>query len=208
MSTETDIKAAVASLLSPEQQAKVANALVPGRRPKSWGRRSRATYFNLEYATQVKKVIDGMLEDRKDRMFYYSAHSQYTPNTIYLRINQSLRYLLEEMDVDQKYKKAMAIIDVKRDRIHKAIRFSIRNEFRDGESSFIPAEIVPSVDLPKWKQRIEEWLETSEVGQQFSLDRLALSPDEVRDLKLQFIELTSIVSYITSTCIKLVKVKQ
>lgn len=202
-------KQAIASLFSPEQAKKVVEALEPKKRPQSWGRRSRATYYGEEFALQVKKVIDDMLVDKKDRIFFYSSYPQFTPNTVYLRINQSLRFLLEEMDVEGTYRKAMSTIDVHRDRIAKGIRFSVRQEFRDsGDSNFVPAEIIPTVEMPKWKQKIEDWLETSEPGSKpFILDRLALTPEEVKELKLQFMGLTNIVAVINAKEIKLVKLR-
>lgn len=209
--TPEDTKAILATLFKPEQAKKVVEALSIPKKPAGWSRHSRATYYGEVYARQIKAIFDGIADDRQDRIFFYASLPQFSAQTIYTRINQSIRYLVDVLDEDGTYRKLRGIIDIHRDRVRKGLRFELRKEFRENleSSSFKPVEMIPTIEMPKWKQKIETWLEKSEPGQKpFTLERLALTPDEIKELKEQFMGLTNVISYVAATEIKLVKVNQ
>jgi len=130
---ESTVKEAVEKLfVNPEQSKAVLAALVPSKRPAGWSRRSRATYYTEEYAMQVKRVLDNILQDKQDRLWRYEDWKQFSPTTVYLRINQSLRYLLDYMDADGRYKKLMSTLEIYRDRSAKGIRFGYETGVADG----------------------------------------------------------------------------
>ena len=177
-----------------------------GRRPQGWSRKSNATYYKSVYAEQFIKVLDAMFDDRQDRMYRYDQWKHMTPASVYLRVNQSIRYLLDNMDPDQKYAKLLDMICITRER-NVGVKLTFREEFRNGSSEFSPSSVVPAAEMPRWKQRIEDWLNECEPGgKPFILENLLLSPEEVRDLKLEFVGITNVMSSITSNSIKLIKV--
>jgi hypothetical protein len=203
-----DIKEQIKKIFgSPETSAKMIDLLVTGKKPSGWSRRSTATYYGESYALQVKKTLDAMLVDRQDRIFRYDNWSHMSHNSVYLRINQSIRYLLEELDQDHTYAKLMRMIAITRER-NQGVKLTFKEEFRNGDAStFEAAPVVPASEAPKWKQKIELWLEESEPGDKpFVLDNLMLSQDEVKELKLQFLGLKNVIPSITAQCVKLMKI--
>lgn len=192
--------------IKPEVAARIVNAMIPGNRPSTWCRRSNATYYKEVYAKQLLLTLDGMMVDKQDRLWLYDEWKKYTPNTLYQRINLSVRYILDNLDPDKKYKNFREQIDIFRDRKILAIRMTMRQEFRDDITGvFTPQIAHPSAEMPKWRLKIEEWVETAEVGgRPFVLEKLALSPEEVKQLKTEFMG-TDILAAINAISIKLVK---
>ena len=195
--------------VSPELSAKVADVLIEGKKPSGWSRRSTATYYGQQYAIQIKAVLDAMMADKQDRWYYYKEWPHMSHTSVYLRINQSLRYLLEVMDPDHRYSTFMSTVAITRER-NVGVKLTVKEEYRDGAlKTFIPVAIVPSLELPKWKQKIEKWLEESEPGDKpFILEGLMLTSEEVKNLKIEFLGLSNIISSITSSSIKLIKINR
>lgn len=207
MSEDDKVKDALKKVFSnPETSQRAVDLLVPSKtKPRGWARRSNASYYTEAHAIQVKIEIDKMMVDGKPRIFAYSRWPHMTPNSVYLRVNRGIRYLLEFMDSEGKYAKFLEKLDIRRRR-DLGVELSIKDQAQSLEE-FNAQEVVPQSEKPRWKQRIEHWLEHSEPGSPpFILENLALSVDEVRDLKVEFQGLKSVQTYITATTIKLIKV--
>lgn len=193
---------------NPQTAAAVADVLVRNK-PPGWSRRSCAPYYKERYALEMKDVLDGMMADRKDRVYRYDeflAKFGVSKESLYLRVNQSLRYLLENMDDDDHtYGRFQEMITITRERnIGICIRFI--PEFREGDiSNFKPESVRPKDEAPKWKQRIDDYLEDGEVGQPLLVDNLCLTPDEIATMKASFGGVKGLIYNVTSKSIKLVK---
>jgi len=194
--------------VDPKHQAKIVDYLVHGK-PSGWSRKSNAPYYREEYALQLKKVADQMMTDRQDVFYPYDDYlEQYgiSRETLYLRINQSKRYLLEQLDPDHIYARFFERVRIERERgVGIMIRFI--PEFRDGPSDFKPRTIEPVEQKYKWQKDMDIWLEESNPGDEpFYKDKLALSPEEITALKIQLKTLSNVLSSITVHTIKLVKI--
>lgn len=206
-----EIKQKIQSIfVSPEATARAVDAIVLSKKkPSTWSRRSNAAYYGEEYAKQIAKQLDAMMIDRQPRMYKYSEWPSLQPNTIYLRINQSIRYLLEFLDTDGKYRRFLQVVKITRERTPIAgVLLRIIAEFQeDGSSNFEPTAVIEQREMPKWKQKMENWLDTAEPGgEPFILEGLLLSGDEVKQLKLQFVGLKNIMASISATHIKLLMI--
>jgi hypothetical protein len=179
---------------------------VHGNKPSGWSRRSNATYYREAYALQMKATIDAMWEDRQDRFYSYETWKHMSHNSVYLRINQSIRYLVDNLDPEHKYARFMQMVSITRER-NKGVKITFNEEYRFADtSSFSPAPVIPQSETPKWKQKIETWLEESEPGDKpFILEGLMLSAEEVRELKLQFAGLKNVGASISASTIRLIK---
>lgn len=205
MSDDTVKEAIKKIFVHPEVSERAVDLLVPNHaKPRGWSRRSNAPYFKECYAIQLRVEIDKMIEDGQNRVYMYDQWPHMTPTSVYLRINQGLRYLTTFMDPDGKYGKFLERVAITRKRNY-GVELKLITD-TTGVKDFAPQQVVPSTETPRWKQRIEDWLEKSEPGgEPFVLTNLMLSPDEVRELKLQFHGLTSVQHSITATTIKLLK---
>ena len=207
--SEDAVKEAIKSIfVAPEVVAKVVETVVPGKRPAGWSRKSNATYYNEHCALQLKQVLDAMSVDRQDRIYRYDEWKHLSPTTVYIRINQSLNYLLDRLDPDKKYKDMCQRICIRRSRQHNGVVIQFLEEYRATDtSSFLPSAVIPNAQAPKWKDKMEKWIEESVPGDKpFVQENLMLSNDDIRELKLQFAGVKNIAASITARSVKLIKI--
>jgi len=204
LSTEEKLKKI---FVNPEHQAKVVDILV-NNKPRNWSRRSNAPYYREVYALEVKAVIDRMLVDRLDSCYDYEHFKKIGMNrdTVYTRVYQGIRYLLDNLDTeDHKYARFMEMVRLERDRgVGVVLRFI--PEFREANvSSFTPTKVIPKEKVPQWKDDITEYLEKGEAGKPLFIDKLALTTEEINDIKLSLHGLKGVISNITAHSIKIIK---
>lgn len=203
-----------------ELKKKLLNPPKIASKPSHWASRANAPYYKEIYALQLKQVLDGMEVDREDVIFRYEDYPKFSHSTIYLRINQSILYLLEKLDcVESKviqgesllgkplyhYARLKEMIAITRER-DLGIRFSFDETVRTADiNGFKPSKVMSKLESPKWKHQLENFLDNGEGGSKLVIKNLALTSEEVNDLKVQFAPLDNILAVITSSEIKIVK---
>lgn len=199
-----------ATLSNPQLRTAILDSVVH-KKPAGWGRRSRAVYYSEFFAKQIKKTIDEMIASKEDCIFEYTTFSDMAPSTLYQRINQSMRYLIECMDDDNRtYGKfsEMVKIQVVKGKLG-GIKLMWKEEHRETPLvDFSPRKIIPEADKPKWREAMDKFIESDDTGQRpFIRDGLCLTPEEIRQLKTEFVgtEATLLVD-IKSHCIKIIKI--
>ena len=86
------------------------------------------------------------------------------------------------------------------------IRIEFIPEFRNSNvSDFKPIAVIAKEETPIWKDELDDFLENGAVGKPFMRDKLALTADEIRDLKISFAGLKNVMSSITAHSIKVIK---
>ncbi len=192
---------------NPATASAVVDLVVHAKKPKGWCRKSNAPYFKEVYATQIKRDIDKMIADEgKSSITYRFAiwcgeDSSMSPRTLYARINQSIRYLIERMDTPEgKYAKWYETV-----RLETKHRVGIVINYIPGTQDNMAAELVASKEtMPMWRMKMEHWLESDD-DKPFLQEGLLLNPKDIADLKLDLGQLSHIACSITSSTIKLVK---
>ena len=178
--------------------------LVTSERPQGWDRRSTATYYKPRFAREIQPDIDKQIESRKDLLYRYDIwctdETRISPQTLYARINMASRYLVEKLDPTGKYAMWNAEAIVRR-----ITGLGIRISVESHDHVPLSAEIVePKEDAPKWKSELEDWLE-SESDEPFVKERLALTEDEVKQIKGQFVNMAGVIASVTPVSIRVVK---
>lgn len=211
-----ETNAAIKSRLSaifpdPATAARVVEAVVHSR-PLGWSRKSNAPYYKEMYAEQMRAEADRMLASGNPLVYRYDKwctdDTQMSKNTLYTRINQAVRYLVECMDApDRRYSKWHDTT-----RTYRKSGVGVVIEFIPGlrgedKSGFKADEIQPRENMPRWKREMEDWLESDSVTP-FSIENLALGPDEIAELKVQFAQLSSVIASIKSSSIKIIRVNE
>lgn len=181
------------------------------KRPMGWGRRSIAPYFNEHYGREAKAVLDEMMKSRQDVCYHYSEFLKkfgINKETLYLRVNQSMRYVVEMMDdKDHTYGRFMAMLIIRR--IHGlGVTVRFRPECRDGNiSDFKPKPVDAKDEVPRWKEHLNDWLENSEPGDKpFLKEGLTLTATEIEDLNVSLKQVKGIMFNVTSFSVKIIKV--
>ena len=174
------------------------------KRPKSWRSTSNAPYYNEYYALEVKKAVDGMLEDKMDRMFMYKNFGSLKPSTVYLRIQQGLMYLCEKLDPMDKYKKFKEITECSVER-GMGVRLQYKKDYiPESDGSFSAIAVTPRHRISEWKEELNKWLDTANVGEQLHIDRLCLTPEQIKDVKIS-LDVDGLLSSVTSQEIKVIR---
>lgn len=193
--------------INPKVQAAVVDHVIHSK-PLGWKRRSNAPYYKERYAAELKEVVDAMIKDRRDRFYPYEMAKKtlgIEKGTLFLRIYQAHRYLLDYMDTpDKLYAKFFETVTIQRRR-GTGVVIAFAPGFAEGNGKLEP--LPADSKNTTWRDKMEDWVENSQPGDEpFFQDKLVLSPDEISDLKATFIGIPGIISSITSSHVKLVKI--
>ena len=199
-------KAADAIFPSPEVASKFVDMIVTNR-PHGWSRHSNAPYYKEVYALHIKREIDKMIQSGNPIVFRYNQWCEeggMTPNTLYTRINQSIRYLIEKLDRDGKYKLWYEGITIRRKR-GVGIRMDYVAGLCENATSLVADEVETETHTPKWKRDLDYWLESDNTTP-FCQQGLALTPEEILSLKRELGGLSNVQCSIKSESVKVIKV--
>lgn len=178
------------------------------KRPPNWSHGSSATYYKEHYANNLKEAIDKQLINREDIIYRYSVfcgpdEEIVSKATLYTRVNQSIRYLLDHMDEQKVYLAWKKVVRIERKK-GVGILLSIIPEMRNPQADFSPDFVLPKEDMPIWKRKMEDWLEgDSKIP--FVIEGLTLREDEVRETYIDLNRIKGIAAQVTSGSIKIVR---
>lgn len=207
-SPEEQMAARLKSIFTDKEVQKKMVETVVHNKPIGWSRHSQATYYKEPYALQLKKILDDMMATGKEFCFGYDWFEKtfgLGRDTLYLRVYQSKRYLLEKLDPDNIYKRFCEDkIEISRER-GKGVTLRFRQAYQQGGPDFTPVEVMPESEEPRWKQKMNAWLESDDTAP-FSQTNIILSPEEIAAIEIQLSSLGDrIMSSITAHSIKLIK---
>lgn len=178
--------------------------LIVRKNPIGWSRKSHATYFREEYALSIKKILDGLEEDKKPRVLRLDQYPSMSINSLYLFINQASHFLREYMDKDSKYSKQWQSLKIEK---HKGIGVTIK--YKDFMVENFNAEVfVPHSDTPKWKRELDLYLNDEKIVKPFHKDGLMLTPLDMATINNELSDLmdAGLIQYVvTSKEIKIMK---
>lgn len=201
----------IKSIFPSPQVANQLIKLVTSPQPLGWSHRSNATYFKEEYAQQVKSDIDKMIDTRNDIVYRYgiwcgNGAGQMSNQTLYIRINQSIRYLIERLDPHSLYRKWYETVGIQRKKGLGVVIYFL-DEFKEtNKSAFKAEEILPIKQQPAWMKKMDDWLEDDKQIQPFVQEKLALTDDEVNVLRESLIQLGGIEASVSSGFVRIIKV--
>jgi hypothetical protein len=173
------------------------------RKPSEWSKRTNAPYYRERFALELKHIIDEMIIEQAngeftDRQFFYSDFPTQSQTSLYLKINQSKLYLLDNLDFEGKYARFFEGVSISRER-GKGIRIGYNRDMT--AVGILPSAHKvneKSADVISWKDRMQDFLDNSEPGQELELKRLSLTNDEVQELNYQLGEIVSILFKVTN----------
>lgn len=200
--------------LFPTQEiaSKMAN-LVVSKRPLGASKSSCYTYYKEVYALKLKDSVDEMMKSGESLLYRYSIYCDcdngVSRETLYKMINQSIRYLVENMDTQElKYYTWRNSVDIRRseDRDGIIIEYSKGYKMVTGLKDFKGELVVVGNDsTPRWRIDMEDWLE-GDSTHPFIRERLTLTAKEVSELKMELKEDIRIIFSVDCTSIKLIKI--
>lgn len=190
--------------------------LVINKKPVGWGRKSVAPYYTKECGEQMKKDIDDMLNQNGCLVYKYERflHLGISKKTLYQRINQSIIYVIEQMDDEQgTYRKWYECVKLDKHSRSDAIVIDFHPGIRaslEGGALTVTAEVtsgdveIPHT-MPAWRIEIEDFIENGAVGTSLIKEGLLLNKAEVDEFKKDFATVKGLMFHVDFKTIKLVK---
>lgn len=152
------------------------------KKPAGWARRSYASYYKEPYAIWIKAGLDILNDTQKPIVYRYDKWPGVAKTSLYLRINQAIRFLTDSengLDPEHKYKKLISKIRIERKQEGITIRI------HDAWTEVAPGaeELIENRDHPKWKQDMLNWIESGDSNKPFfHKSGLMLDDNEIAQL--------------------------
>ena len=194
---------------NPQVASKIVDMVIHNR-PLGWSRKSNAPYYKEMYAEQVRDDIDKMVESGNPICYRYAKWCNEDTNmskqTLYNRINQSIRYLIEQLDMpDRKYRKWYETVHVERvSGVGVTITFIVGLH---DKQSFRADEVQPRDNMPQWQRRMEDWLESDSI-KPFCEEGLCLSPEQIAELTTNLSNLTNVQASVKCESVKIIRINE
>lgn len=183
--------------------------LMSGSRPGHWRQNTNSPYFKTRYAEELRIILDKMIETRQDIEYSYADFPRMSRSSLYQRVNQAKRFLLQELDPDKKYFNFCEIVAITREKT--GIRLSIPDDLRDPNTPYVGRVVVPKSEQNEWQDKLDLFLENLPNladGASFFEKKLSLSEDQIQALEASLMPLKNVVYSITYNTIKVVKMKE
>lgn len=168
------------------------------KKPPGWGIHSSCPYYKKVFADQIKVYVDKMIQTKEPIIFRYATFSNMSAATVYNRVNQSLRFLVEQLDdKDFTYYHWRALVNIRRiSGLGVRIEYPIELLNKD---TFQPDTISAESDSPMWRRKMDEWLESDNKKKPFSQENMALTPTQVAELREELKPIRGIIASVTSS---------
>jgi hypothetical protein len=173
------------------------------KRPPSVSKLSNFSYYREQFGREQKVALDIMIESKKDIEWKYSEYPELKPASLYQRVYQGLRFVLECLDQEGHYFKYRQMMV-----LHKtgtSVRLSWIRDLLEGKT-FAPSTVTDREKTYEWKDKVEEFIEDRK-QKILHLKNLSLTPEQIQDLQLSFEANEGIMAVISEKEIKIVKDK-
>lgn len=185
------------------------------KRPDGWAHDSCAPYYKEYFGKQMQVMADDQLVTCREIIYDFKSFCRpgnpagCSERTLYNRVNQSRRYLYEQMNTeDGKYSTWRDITKV--DTLPGiGIVISIHSEIRMamlGDKNIpMPRMAESTMDKPKWKQKLDDWVE-SETTEPIVIRNLILDEREQETIRNELMGDRRIESIVTCSEIRAMKI--
>jgi hypothetical protein len=183
--------------------------LVVHNKPVGVSRRSQYPYYKENYAKWIKPDIDRMIETNNELVYDYSVfcteESNISPLTLYARISQGIRYLVDNFDDDKAtYYKWYESVEICKNKKLGGVAITWKPEFM-ANGSLHPRLAESVKEIPKWRRELVLWLE-GDKEKPFKRENLMLDIDTIRSIQNEFEGVLGVMMSIDSNSITVVKV--
>lgn len=157
---------------------------VDALRPEGYGYHSSTPYFTKAYADLIKKNLDAIEHDDKNKVYSFPATAHESVHTVYAKIYYGWLYLIEIEDTpDKKYLRLRDELKVAKKRNRVVIRWcKPKSEaYLAGMKVDLPGMEV-TVEEYGWRSVLRKWCEQSVEGDIEKL-RINLLPEDIDWIK-------------------------
>ena len=164
-------------------------------------------YYNEKEAKMLMQHLDDISVDKEDREFRYDDYPQWTPNTIWAKINQAIKYIIDNLDPEGKYTTIRNHVKISRE--ETGVQFHwVENQ--NANEGWIAHKIKDGRKmLENYKTKVYRFMEESNEGEELDLkEGLSLTDDEVDQMKAFLSDSPIFLAFVSSNRIKIIHSKQ
>lgn len=165
-------------------------------------------YYKSIYGQEMKLVFDSMEADeqKRDFIYRYSSYPKLKASSLYLKINQSISYLLDKLDTPEyKYRTLKSMIDVDRKRSKSGIMLCWNRDLIECRTGPPPEPVNDDESVKEYIETINNFL-ADETEPILHIKGLSLTINEVEMIQATLSSLTNVAPVVTEREIKIVKV--
>ena len=176
-----------------------------GKKPTEYSPRS-GFYYSEKEAKNLVPIIDDMMVDKETVMIRYDDYPQWAPHTVYLKINQALKYIVDYLDTpDKKYAKFRDCIKISKDDEGQGVVIRYIDNILYQTRGWIAHKIKPGdMEIATYKKKVFDFMESSDVGDEIDLKDLNLTQEEVDQLKSILDESPIFLAFVSDKRVKIV----
>lgn len=140
-------------------------------KPKGYGENSDTPYYAEKFALKLKPILDTLDPETQLKVKVFRAAPGESINTVYLRITQAWKYLIDRMDTpDRKYEVLRGMIQVRKKTFEVKLAWATSRSASAPARDFIVSEDedlgdgVPEEDKERpvnWREDLMMWASTS-----------------------------------------------
>ncbi len=163
--------------------------------------RSGGNYYNKNDAESLRPFLDEMILDKEPREFLFSDYPQWSPNTVWLKINQAIKYIVDHDTPEGKY--TIFRYKLRICKQENGVLFKIV----DSPSGWIAHKIKEASDQESYKDRIFKFMENSKENEELDIKELNLDIEEMNKWKALLDSSPIFAAFISQTRVKIVHIK-
>lgn len=161
-------------------------------------------YYKERYGRALQSVLDNMIVNpKKDAFFEYKSFPRLAPSSVHNMICQSFQWLIDN-DTTNVYAHLRRQLNI----CKRATGILIRRLDKIDANGLAMARLVDDeevIEMPKWRMRLQEFLDNGDVGTKLEIDDLNLTDAEVSYIKIQVQTVVNVRGVIEKGRIKLLK---
>lgn len=171
---------------------------------------SSKNFYLEKEAKSLLPIIDEMIADKQDREFLFSDMPHWKPNTIFIKLNQAVRYICDNMDTeDNKYKVFRSCVQIKKQENGILFHYVADPGYRDRlwTAHKVEKGVEKVIPVETWKSKVQDFMLDSKVGDFLNIKELTLNEEDLLYLKTIFHETKNFLCKFTETEIKIAHIE-
>jgi len=173
-------------------------------RPAGQSKSTIQPYYKERFALEMKSIIETVEQMGQDAIILYADYPDLSKLSVYLRVNQGFRFLVDNLDFDPPNRFRALKDKLKITREKAGIRISFTRLTTD--KPLTAKKVIAKEDNLAWQDKLEEFLGNSKPGDTFEQNDLSLTQEQIDTLEISMSQLENFLCKISPTNIKILHV--
>jgi len=169
------------------------NKEIQDSRPKTYSKFTNTPYYQQRYALELQMILDTR---KPDCDIFLRCHSLggYTVRSLYTRVYQSFRYLLDNLDPEGKYLAMWHQVEITKHDVKNPMENGIIIHWKANpavskkrtSAPLVAEEIKTEQSTVDWKEKLEHFIDNAEENDEIVIENVHLSSEEFEGIQAMF----------------------